>query len=706
AAITGAYSITVPVGDALSDGTYTPSITVTDTAGNATTSSGTAFTVDTTPPAVPTLAESSTTKLSDGYLNNTEASTNTTIRVSFTKTGNTAPDVGGKVELLLNNTSFSTAKTATLTAAHITNGYVDFTVAKADLGIDGSKSLTAVVTDKAGNASTASTAKSFTLDTAAPTLSTVTAPSTSLGTIAGTPGNSAGETITLTLTFDGAVNGLTSVTNSNIFKVAGNDVSATWGGTAGSTTRTLTYTVAAGQNGLATIDEAALKTALIAGISDAAGNAFSYTGAISDIDAGTKALPTIDTTAPTVSSIAFTSATGIQNKLLNKGDTVTVTVTMSEAVNVDVNVNGELPVVYLNIGDQFPKATYDPKTSTSTLLRFVYTIEDKLNGDPLKDPLNDDNGIGIGPSQLFLGTIKDAAGNDANRDHAFVSHDANYKVDTTAPVFTNTNWSPNIPSGTPDGTTILTATATDANGVTYSLSGTDAIYFNIADTGVVTLKAAPSYSTKASYSFKVDATDLAGNVTSQDATLTITPGPGDATIVLPPGSGFGTNAQLVKPIQVDGGRWYYLLDTDGNGVENTVTHDVLDNVLNGALDTTLDDGTRLYRFGDLTAKLATIGVTGLEKVTDAHYGTSIGAERTGDNTINDDYNDLLAIWDAYNGKARDQQSMQFNANYWPSSDYWAADLASAGKHYYMTQSGVVNVGADNSGRYAVFEVVL
>jgi hypothetical protein len=149
-----------------------------------------------------------------------------------------------------------------------------------------------------------------------------------------------------------------------------------------------------------------------------------------------------------------------------------------------------------------------------------------------------------------------------------------------------------------------------------------------------------------------------------------------------------------------------LLDTDGNGVENTVNHNILDEVLNKAADTTSSDGTRFYKFGDLTAKLATIGVTGTDAVAGSHTGTSIGVEGTGDNTVNTKYNDLLAIWDAYNGKASDQQSMKFTGDYWPSSDYWAADLSSAGYHYYMTQAGVATVGPDNSGRYAVFEVVL
>ena len=582
--------------------------------------------------------------------------------------------------------------TATFTAGS-TNGAASITVAANNYA------------DAAGNNGSAGTSPSLTIDTVAPTLST-TLPTTALSTVAGTAGNSAGETITLTLTFDGAVSGLTSGTNSTVFKVAGTGVSATWGGTTGTNTRTLTYTVAAGQNGLATIDEAALKTALSAGISDAAGNAFSYSGAISDIDAGTKALPTIDTTAPTISSIAFTSATGIQNKLLNKGDTVTVTVTMSEAVNVDVN--GELPVVYLNIGGEFPKATYASGTGTSTL-RFTYTIEDGRN---------DGNGIAIGSSELFLGTIKDAAGNDANRDHAVVNHDENYKVDTTAPVFTNTNWSPNIPSGTPGGTTILTATATDANGVAYSLSGTDATYFNIADTGVVTLKAAPSYSTKASYSFNVDVTDLAGNVTSQAATLAITEGPGDPTIVFPPDSGFGTSAQLIKPIQVDGGHWYYILDANGDGAINgsdQINHNILDDILNKTLDTTFDPtkdplSQNTYTFDNLTAKLATIGVANPTAGTQYVNNTGIGSNM-GDNTENANYNDLLAIWDAYNTQYTPYMKINAIVNgvqvehYWPSQDYWSADLSATGSHYVMGPGGSIRTAADTDVHYAVFEVI-
>ena len=294
---------------------------VTDKANNSSALVTQSVTIDTTPPAAPTVAELGSTDLADGWMNAAESVT-TSFRVSLPTTGSQAK-VGDQVELLLGGTSFGNAKVVTLNSTHITNGYVDFSVVKADLGADGVKALSSRITDVAGNAGTASDIVEFTLDTTAPTLSS-TAPVTRIGAaVAGTAGNSAGETITLTVTFDGNVNGLTSGTNSTVFKVDGTGVDATWGGIEGSNTRTLTYTVAAGQNGQATIDEAELKAALVAGIADAAGNAFTYTangGNIANIDS--TALPEIDTSAPIFVILKLYAENGANSELANANSTI------------------------------------------------------------------------------------------------------------------------------------------------------------------------------------------------------------------------------------------------------------------------------------------------------------------------------------------------------------------------------------------------
>ena len=140
-------------------------------------------------------------------------------------------------------------------------------------------------------------------------------------------------------------------------------------------------------------------------------------------NAGTTSF-TLDTTSPTVTSVAITSATGIQSSTLRAGAVVSVTVTMSEAVTVSA-VNGK-PQLTLNIGGTLVQANYASGTGTS--LVFTYTI---LAGQ------HDTNGISIEANSLTLngGTIADAAGNAAILAHAAVADNASYLVDTV-PVVT------------------------------------------------------------------------------------------------------------------------------------------------------------------------------------------------------------------------------------------------------------------------------
>ncbi|NDD13070.1 MAG: hypothetical protein EB072_10610, partial [Betaproteobacteria bacterium] len=186
--------------------------------------------------------------------------------------------------------------------------------------------------DAAGNVNTASNSLSLSFNTITPTLANTPAtPALNGG------GNSLNDTITLTLNFTESVTGLETGTNSGIFTVGGQPVSASWGGLG--TTRTLTYTVAAGQNSQAAIDEAALKSALIAGIANTAGNTFDYTlnnGAIPNIDA--TPLPVVDSIAPTVSLSSNMSS-------LKAGETATISFTFNEDPvssfdNSDITVSG------------------------------------------------------------------------------------------------------------------------------------------------------------------------------------------------------------------------------------------------------------------------------------------------------------------------------------------------------------------------------
>ncbi|SFP88984.1 cadherin repeat domain-containing protein, partial [Pseudomonas borbori] len=235
---------------------------------------------------------------------------------------------------------------------------------------------------------------------------------------------------------------------------------------------------------------------------DAAGNASEQAVTLSIND--------LDEIAPTVSSVAITSASGAQGSLLNAGDVLSITVTLDE----NTIVTGT-PRVALNIGGSTVYATY-ASGSGSTALLFQYSVQD---GD------TDTNGIAIPANALELngGTLKDAAGNDALLSHDAVADNASYQVDTTAPSVTSGAVAAAISENIGAGQTVYTAAATDANTVTYSLKAVDdhAAFSIDGASGAVTLTGNPDYESKTSYAFTVVATDAAGNASEQAVSLSI-----------------------------------------------------------------------------------------------------------------------------------------------------------------------------------------
>jgi len=183
----------------------------------------------TNPPTLDLLAASDTGASST---DNLTSDATPTIRVILNGTGSGAPVAGDTVKLFLNAIQIDAA---VLSATDITNGYVDITLS--GLGADGAKSLTATVTDFAGNASAPSTALVVTLDTTATV--TVSEPisggfvnsgeSTSVA-ISGTAlGIEAGQTVTVTVsdTSGGTpdVTGTATVGASGTWTVAGLNLS-------------------------------------------------------------------------------------------------------------------------------------------------------------------------------------------------------------------------------------------------------------------------------------------------------------------------------------------------------------------------------------------------------------------------------------------------------------------------------------------------
>jgi VCBS repeat-containing protein len=243
---------------ALGQGAKTLTVRATDAAGNTSEAATHSITVDTAVPDAPAIS----TVAGDDRINATEKAT-------AAITG--AAEANATLRLTIAGNTHTFAANAQAQWPYALTG--DDLAAMGE----GAETLTVTATDAAGNTS-AQGSHTITVDTAAPMLGAA------LPAIASTAGDSAGETIVLTLSFDGPVDGLTAGSDNSVFKVGGLGVPATWGGTDGDATRTLTYTIQAGQNGQAVIDEAALKAALVAGLKDNAGNAFAHTGDIAAID--------------------------------------------------------------------------------------------------------------------------------------------------------------------------------------------------------------------------------------------------------------------------------------------------------------------------------------------------------------------------------------------------------------------------------------
>ena len=115
-----------------------------------------------------------------------------------------------------------------------------------------------------------------------------------------------------------------------------------------------------------------------------------------------------DTTAPTISSLSFTSDPG-SDGTYGTGDTVQVTVTFSENVTVTVTGTPQMELSMSNSSNR--QASYSSSNSSGADVVFEYTV---VVGDRASD------GLEIRANKLTLndGTIRDASGNDATLTHS------------------------------------------------------------------------------------------------------------------------------------------------------------------------------------------------------------------------------------------------------------------------------------------------
>jgi autotransporter-associated beta strand protein len=398
----GSYSVTVAT--ALSSGPHTITVKATDAAGNVSTASpGLSVTVDSTAPTVTGVTSST----ADGSY---KAGDTVSIQVSLSE----AVIVNGTPTITLSN-----GRTATYSGGSGT-GTLTFTYtvlagdSSADLDYASTSALAlngGTITDTAGNdaattlpavggGSSLGGTKNIVIDTAAPTVSSVSA-------VNGT--YRAGDTIDVTVTFSEAV----TVTGTPTFGITLDDgtvVQATYLSGSGGTALTFRYTV--GTN-LVDADGIVIGGSISGGsIADLVGNSAIRT--LSGV-ASTAAVR-IDSIAPTVTTVTAST----DNGTYTTGQTVSIQVVFSEAVAVSGT-----PTLALNTGRT---ATYSSGAGTNTLT-FTYTVQ---AGDTAADL----DAVGTG---ALTGSITDIAGNAGvltltqPGDVRSLGLNKNIAIDTTAP---------------------------------------------------------------------------------------------------------------------------------------------------------------------------------------------------------------------------------------------------------------------------------
>jgi hypothetical protein len=253
----------------------------------------------------------------------------------------------------------------------------------------------------------------------------------------------------------------------------------------------------------------------------------------------------------------------------------------------------------------------------------------------------------------------------------------------------------------------------------YSIGGTDAALFTVdSATGALHFASSPSTTNAQDagannvYDLTVSASDGSNSSAAQAVAITVTAvqAAGDAVIDL------GPYGMLIAPVQVEGA-WYYYWDRSGDGTiagADYTSHNVLDGIFTSTLSEvnagtvgTGTDTTDSIRYATLNGVKVALPTAngGLDlNFNQDQNGTSYTDAGAITNQTTSSFNDLLAIWDAYNGTGTMQISNGTPSG-WNSaaSPYWTATRSWGEGHanVYLTSGYVLSDGDVNTGYVAL-----
>lgn len=422
-------------------GSNTLQLKVVDAAGNESAPQSKAYTLDTSAPATPGMPDLATGS-DTGTLNNDNVTLDTTPTLSGTaENGSTVTLYDGATLL---GTVVAGAGGWTYTTGVLTQG---------------SHTITAVATDAAGNDSATSSGLTITIDTTAPTVTSVAVP---------TPGTyGSGGTLEFTINFSEAVIVDDFGGTPRIALTVGSTLRyADYVSGSGTSALVFRYTVPAGDVDANGIAISALSTGG-ALMQDAAGNDIVTT--LNSV--GSTAAINIDGTNPGIVNVGASTSDGAYGA----GSTITITVAFSTAVDVDTTHG--LPTLALASGGT---ATYTGGSGSGTLT-FSYTVGAGENSADLDYSstvalaLNGATIIDAGGSHqsanITLTTPGTAGSLGANKDLV---------IDTTAPTNTVAGAAFSADTGTSGSDFITNTAAQTINGtLTSNLAAGERVYVSL-----------------------------------------------------------------------------------------------------------------------------------------------------------------------------------------------------------------------------------
>jgi hypothetical protein len=175
----------------------------------------------------------------------------------------------------------------------------------------------------------------------------------------------------------------------------------------------------------------------------------------------------------------------------------------------------------------------------------------------------------------------------------------------------------------------------------------------------------------------------------------------------------GSDGLLIRGNLVDN-KWFYYWNNMGIGqpaAQDGMNHDVLDAIfnrdINGVVNTmdAQSDGkfgtTDVYRYGTLNGLQLALPTVGTPMT-----GNLSGTAVSGAGQINNTYNDLAAVWDAFNGTGTGTGLAGSPVGWHSTATYWGADVHANGNHRTFSPNGGVTSQYDETPGYAVALQVL